>query len=107
MLRLSRPNLKCQKLSINKGVNEQSSASPMNKVNYAIKIIKDELKKRSLSLNVSNISSLTDDNSVVSTASTNVTSGTSSTSSSKSSLESEASNATKKRQAIDINSSQK
>jgi hypothetical protein len=79
----------------------------MNKVNYAIKIIKDELKKGSLSLNVSNISRLTDDNSVVSTASTNVTSGTSSTSSSKSSLESEASNTTKKRQATDINSSQK
>jgi len=79
----------------------------MNKVNYAIKLIKDELKKGSLSLNASNISSLTDDNSVVSTASTNVTSGTSSTSSSKSSMESEISNPTKKRQATYNNSSQK
>jgi hypothetical protein len=79
----------------------------MNKVNYAIKIIKDELKKGSLSLNASNLSSLTDDNSFVSTASTNVTSGTSSTSSSKSSMESEISNPTKKRQATDNNSSQK
>jgi len=79
----------------------------MNKVNYAINLIKDELKKGSLSLNASNVSSLTDDNSVVSTASTNVTSGTSSTSSSKSSMESEISNPTKKRQATCNNSSQK
>jgi hypothetical protein len=73
----------------------------MHNINYAIKLIRDELKKGSLSLNASNISSLTDDASIISTASTNVTSGTSG---SKSSLESEASKPTKKWQATDNNS---
>jgi hypothetical protein len=71
----------------------------MHNINYAIKLIRDELKKGSLS--ASNISSLTDDASIISTASTNVTSGTSG---SKSSLESEASKPTKKWQATDNNS---
>jgi hypothetical protein len=75
----------------------------MNKVNYAAKFLKLELKKGSLSLNAdSNISSLTDEaaESVISTASTsNVTSG------SKSSLESNASNPTRKRGMTDNNTS--
>jgi hypothetical protein len=74
------------------------------KVNYAIKLIKEELKKGSLSLNAdSNISSLTDEavESDISTASTNVTSG------SKSSLESKASNPARKRGLADNNTSHK
>jgi hypothetical protein len=51
----------------------------MNKVNYAVKLLKMELKKGSLSLNaVTNVSSLTDEceQSQISTTSTNMTSST-------------------------------
>jgi hypothetical protein len=75
----------------------------MNKVNYAVKLLKLELKKGSLSLNAdSNISSLTDEaaEKVISTASpSNVTSG------SKSSLESNANNPKRKRGMTDNNTS--
>jgi hypothetical protein len=76
----------------------------MNKVNHAIKLIKIELKKGSLSFNAdSYISSLIDEaaESVIPTASTNVISG------SKSSLESKASNPTRKWGVTDNNTSHK
>jgi hypothetical protein len=65
--------------SLLKEAQEAFPRLTMNKVNYAVKLLKMELKKGSLSLNaVINVSSLTDEceQSETSTTSTNVTSST-------------------------------